>query len=32
MKTGIGAYDLEDLIKGTIPRTWNEEKLKRYYT
>jgi len=32
MKTGTGAYDLEDLIKGAIPRTWNAEKLKRYYT
>jgi len=32
MKTGKGAYDLEDLIKGAIPTTWNAEKLKRYYT
>jgi len=32
MKTGTGAYGLEDLNKDTIPRTWNAEKLKRYYT
>lgn len=32
MKTGTGAYRLEDLNKGTIPRTWNAEKVKRYYT
>jgi len=32
MKTRIGAYRLEDLNKGTISRTWNAEKLKRYYT
>jgi len=32
MKTGAGAYELEDLHKGTIPRTWNAEKLKKYYT
>ena len=32
MKSGTGAYDLEDLIKGAIPRTWNIEKLKMYYT
>jgi len=32
MKTGTGAYGLEDLHKRTIPRTWNAEKLKKYYT
>jgi len=32
MKTGTGAYELEDLNKGTIPRTWNAKKLKKYYT
>jgi len=32
MKTKTGAYGLEDLHKGTIPRTWNAEKLKKYYT
>jgi len=32
MKTGTGAYGLEDLNKGTIPRTWNAKKFKRYYT
>lgn len=32
MKIGTGAYALEDLNKGTILRTWNTEKLKRYYT
>lgn len=32
MKTGTGAYSLEDLTKGAIPMTWNAEKLKRYYT
>jgi hypothetical protein len=32
MKTGTWAYGLEDLYKGTIPRTWNAEKLKKYYT
>lgn len=31
MKIGTGAYALEDLNKGTILRTWNTEKLKRYY-
>jgi hypothetical protein len=32
MKTGTGAYGLEDLHQNTIPRTWNVEKLKKYYT
>lgn len=32
MKIGTGAYGLEDLNKGTILRTWNTEKLKRFYT
>jgi hypothetical protein len=32
MKTGTGAYELEDLHQNTIPRTWNAEKLKKYYT
>ena len=32
MKTGTGAYELEDLIKGPLPRTWNAEKLKKYYS
>jgi hypothetical protein len=32
MKTGTGAYGLEDLHKGTILRTWNSEKLKKYYS
>jgi hypothetical protein len=32
MKTETGAYRLEDLHKGAIPRTWNAEKLKKYYT
>jgi len=32
MKTGTGAYRLEDLHKGIVPRTWNAEKLKKYYT
>jgi len=32
MKTGTGAYGLEDLLKGDIPRTWNAEKLRKYYT
>jgi hypothetical protein len=32
MKTGTGAYGLEDLHQNTIPRTWNAEKLKKYYT
>jgi len=31
-ETGTGAYELEDLHKGTILRTWNAEKLKKYYT
>ena len=32
MKTGTGAYRLEDLHKCISPRTWNAEKLKKYYT
>jgi hypothetical protein len=32
MKTGIGAYGLEDLLRNAIPRTWNAEKLKKYHT
>jgi hypothetical protein len=32
MKTGTGAYGLEDLHQNAIPRTWNAEKLKKYYT
>lgn len=32
MKTGTGAYGLEDLHQNIIPRTWNAEKLKKYYT
>lgn len=32
MKTGTGAYRLEDLHQNAIPRTWNAEKLKKYYT
>jgi len=32
MKTGTGAYELEDLHRGIVPRTWNAEKLKKYYT
>jgi hypothetical protein len=32
MKTRIGAYGLEDLHQNVIPRTWNAEKLKKYYT
>jgi hypothetical protein len=32
MKTGTGAYGLEDLHQNAIPRTWNVEKLKKYYT
>jgi hypothetical protein len=32
MKTGTEAYGLEDLTKGSVLRTWNAEKLKRYYT
>jgi hypothetical protein len=32
MKTGTRAYRLEDLHQNAIPRTWNAEKLKKYYT
>jgi len=32
LKTGTRAYGLEGLHKGIIPRTWNAEKLKKYYT
>jgi len=32
MKTGTGAYRLKDLHRGIVPRTWNAEKLKKYYT
>jgi len=32
MKTGTSAYRLEDLHKGIVSRTWNAEKLKKYYT
>jgi hypothetical protein len=32
MKTGTGAYRLKDLHQNIIPRTWNTEKLKKYYT
>ena len=28
---GIGAYNLEDLDKKTIPHPWNINNLKRYY-
>ncbi|GAU39457.1 hypothetical protein TSUD_290230 [Trifolium subterraneum] len=31
-KTENGAYHLEDLYGKEIPRTWNAEKLKQYYT
>ncbi|GAU12536.1 hypothetical protein TSUD_182500 [Trifolium subterraneum] len=31
-KTENGAYHLEDLYGKEIPRTWNAEKLKRYYS
>jgi len=32
MKTRTRAYGLKDLHKGIIPRTWNAEKLWKYYT
>jgi hypothetical protein len=32
MKIGTGVYGLEDLHQNAIPRTWNAEKLKKYYT
>jgi hypothetical protein len=32
MKTGMAAYRLEDLHQNAIPRTWNAEKLRKYYT
>jgi len=32
MKTGTGGYRLEDLHKGIVTRTWNAEKIKKYYT
>jgi hypothetical protein len=32
MKTGTGAYRLEDLHQNAIPRTFNAEKLRKYYT
>jgi len=28
MKIRIGEYGLEDLVKGSIPRTWKAEKAK----
>ncbi|GAU49854.1 hypothetical protein TSUD_129960 [Trifolium subterraneum] len=31
-KTENGAYHLEDLYGKEIPRTWNTEKLKQYYS
>ncbi|GAU46761.1 hypothetical protein TSUD_92560 [Trifolium subterraneum] len=31
-KTENGAYHLEDLYGKEIPRTWNAEKLKQYYS
>ncbi|GAU47343.1 hypothetical protein TSUD_302120 [Trifolium subterraneum] len=31
-KTENGAYHLEDLYGKKIPRTWNAEKLKQYYS
>jgi hypothetical protein len=32
MKTRTRAYGLEDLHQNTVPRTWNAEKFKKYYT
>jgi hypothetical protein len=32
LKTGTGAYELKDLHQNAIPRTWNAQKLKKYYT
>jgi hypothetical protein len=32
IQTRTGAFGLEDLHQNAIPRTWNAEKLKKYYT
>lgn len=30
-KTGTGAYQLETLRKELVPRTWNADKLRKYF-